>query len=306
MTEQTDGQYVEFAVTVQADRTDEAIARLQARGIEYVWMDTLIETFVTPDGYGFQEADVDEVVIRAYEAVDGELNEAALTRLQEEVSEWMGALARGVQASIPQAVTEDPVYEFTPVEVRQGLVIRPPWDEERPAGETTLWIEPSAAFGTGLHPTTRHCLEMIDDAVRAGDHVADIGAGSGILSIFAKKKGAAHVVAVDINPSSASAIEHHMDLNSVDGIEISIGDVADELAGVEDAYDLVVVNIGGKEAMELSSLLIGLTKPDGRLILSGIVEWIEADVTRHYAELGFLAAERRQGDEWVTLLVKRS
>jgi len=299
-------QYVEYAVTVEAERTDEAIARLQGRGIEYVWMDTLIETFVTPDGYGFEESEVDEVVIRAYETVEGALDEARLRALEQRIIEWMGPLARQVAAAIPAAVTEDPVYEFTPVEVRQGLVIRPPWDESRPEGETTLWIEPSAAFGTGLHPTTRHCLELMDDHVRPGDAVADLGAGSGILSIFARKKGAERVLAVDINPSSESAIEHHMELNAVEGVDVRIADAHEAFAGVEAAFDLVAVNVGGQEAIDWSPLLTRIVKADGGLLLSGIVEWIEQQVVEHYAGLGFDVAERRQGEEWVTLLVART
>ena len=303
MSETNEPQYIEYALTVDAERQDDAIARLQGRGIEYVWVDAPIETFVTEDGYGFQEADVEKVTVRAYEEVAEAITPELLERHEREMTAWMGDLAHTLTAAIPQAVTEDPVYEFQAIEVHPGLVIRPPWDEERPEGETTLVIEPSAAFGTGEHPTTRHCLELIDEVVQPGDAVADLGAGSGILSILARKKGACPVVAIDLNPSAESLIAYHMELNAVDGIDIRIRDVFEEFADAENRFDLVAVNIGGKEAMMLAEVCTRIAKPTGRLLLSGIVEWIEDEVRACFEGLGCRVEARRQGDEWVTLLL---
>lgn len=304
MSDTTEPQYIEYALTVDAERQDEAIARLQGRGIEYVWVDAPIETFVTEDGYGFQEADVERVTVRAYEEVAEEITPDLLAQREREMTEWMGGLAHSLHAAIPQAVTEDPVYQFHAIEVRPGLVIRPPWDEERAEGETTLIIEPSAAFGSGEHPTTRHCLELIDEVVRPDDAVADLGAGSGILSILARKKGASPVIAIDLNPSADSLIRYHMELNGVEGIDIRINDVFEEFAAVENRFDLVAVNIGGKEAMMLADVCTRIVKPTGHLLLSGIVEWIEADVQACFEKLGYCVEARRQGGEWVTLLLK--
>ena len=304
MSDTTEPQYIEYALTVDAKRQDEAIARLQGRGIEYVWVDAPIETFVTEDGYGFQEADVERVTVRAYEELAEEITPDLLARRESEMTEWMGDLAHSLLAAIPQAVTEDPMYEFHAIAVRPGLVIRPPWDEERPEGETTMIIEPSAAFGTGEHPTTRHCLELIDEVVQPGDAMADLGAGSGILSILARKKGASPVLAIDLNPSADSLIRYHMELNDVEGIDIRIHDVFEEFADVENRFDLVAVNIGGKEAMMLADVCTRIVKTTGHLLLSGIVEWIEADVHACFENLGYGVEARRQGDEWVTLLLK--
>jgi ribosomal protein L11 methyltransferase len=304
MSETLEPRYVEYVLTVASEQTDEAIARLQERGIEYVWIDTPIETFVTPDGYGFQEVAVEQTTVRAYEETAQELTPDVLAQLREKLRAWLGDLAAKVDAVEPQAVTEDPLYEFAAVEVRPGLVIRPPWDEERPVGESTIVIEPSAAFGTGLHPSTRHCVELIDDLVQPGDAVADLGAGSGILSIMARKKGANPVVAIDLNPSAESAIAYHMELNGVDGIDVHINDVFAEFAEVSGRFDLVAVNIGGKEAMELAGLCTRIVKGSGTLLLSGIVEWIEQEVVDCYEALGYRVVERRQGEEWVTIALK--
>ncbi|TCP55660.1 ribosomal protein L11 methyltransferase [Tumebacillus sp. BK434] len=305
MSEAQEPRYVEYALAVDSERAEEAIAKLQMRGIEYVWIDAPFETFVTEDGYGYQEVETERTTVRAYEEVGEEPTDELLAKLRGEIEALLGPLAHEVTASVPQAVTEDPVYEFTALEVRPGLMIRPPWDEERVAEETTILIEPSAAFGTGLHPTTRHCLELIDDMVRPGDAVADLGAGSGILSLLARMKGADPVVAVDLNPSAESSIGYHMELNGIEGIAIIIGDVFTEFADAEHRFDMVAVNIGGKEAIELAPLLTRIVKQEGVLLLSGIVEWIEAQVTDAFAALGWSVAERRQGEEWVTLAVKR-
>jgi ribosomal protein L11 methyltransferase len=307
VSEATEPRYVEYALTVKSSDVDVVIARLQERGIEYAWIDAPIETFVTPDGYGFEEVETDKTTVRAYEEVDAavELTPEKLDELRQTISEWVGTMAEQVEAVVPEPVTADPVYEFTAVQVREGLMIRLPWDEEREAGERTLIIEPSAAFGTGMHPTTRHCLELIDEVVEAGHNVADLGAGSGILSLLARMKGADKVIAVDLNPSAESAIQYHMELNGISDIEIVIGDVFTEFADTTNFFDLVAVNIGGKEAMELSPICSQIVKQNGYLLLSGIVEWIEEDVTTHYAGLGYGITARRQGDEWVTLLLKR-
>jgi ribosomal protein L11 methyltransferase len=297
--------YVEYAMTVDAQRSDEAVARLQGRGIEYVWVDAPIETFVIEDGYDYREADVERLTVRAYEEVADDLTPERLEELRKAVADWMDGLAAEVTAQVPPPVTPDPVYEFTAIEVKPGLVIRPPWDEERGEGETTLLIEPSAAFGTGLHPTTRHCVELIDDLVLPGHAVADLGAGSGILSIMARKKGAERVVAVDLNPAAESTIAYHMELNGVSGVEVVIGDVHEVFSGQYDRYDLVAVNIGGKEAILLADLCARIVKPEGTLLLSGIVEWIEGDVQAEYEALGYRVFGRRQGDEWVTLALMK-
>lgn len=298
-------RYVEYALRVDADRTEEAIARLQGKGIEYVWEEAPIETFITPDGYGFQEAEVEQIVVRAYEETAEELTQEFLARLQAEMVAWMGDLAHTVEATVPQAVTEDPVYQFSAVEVKSDLVIRPPWDEERREGERTIVIEPAAAFGTGEHPTTRHCLELMDELVQEGDAVADLGAGSGILSLFARMKGAQEVLAIDLNPSAESTIAYLMELNGIAGIEVRIADVFVEFAETKQHYDLVAVNIGGQEAIDLAALCLQIVKTDGVLLLSGIVEWIEQEVIATYHNLGWTVTNRRQGEEWVTLALKK-
>ncbi|KEO81095.1 50S ribosomal protein L11 methyltransferase [Tumebacillus flagellatus] len=298
-------RYVEYALTVEGHRTDDAIARLQGKGIEYVWEEAPIETFVTPDGYGFQEAEVEQVTVRAYEETEEELTPDVLERLRTEMAAWMGDLALTVDAVIPQAVTEDPVYQFTAIEVKPGLVIRPPWEEERGEGERTIVIEPAAAFGTGEHPTTRHCLELLDEILQTGDAFADLGAGSGILSLFARMKGAEDVLAIDLNPSAESAIHYLMELNGVSGIDVKIADVFAEFAETKHRFDVVAVNIGGQEAIDLLPLCLRIVKPDGTLLLSGIVEWIEEQVVATYAEQGWQVTSRLQGGEWVTLAVKQ-
>ncbi|MBL0386726.1 50S ribosomal protein L11 methyltransferase [Tumebacillus sp. ITR2] len=299
-------RYVEYALTVEADRTEDVIARLQGRGIEYVWEEAPIETFVTPDGYGFQEAEVEQVVVRAYEETQEELTPEVLERLRIEMTEWMGNLAYSIEARIPQAVTEDPVYQFNAIEIKPDLVIRPPWDEERREGERTIVIEPGAAFGTGEHPTTRHCLELLDELLQEGEAFADFGAGSGILSLFARMKGASEVVAIDLNPSAKSAVEYLMELNGVSGIDVRIADVFAEFAETVDHFDVVAVNIGGQEVIDLAALCLRIVRTDGTLLLSGIVEWIEEQVVSTYSELGWHVTSRLQGDEWVTLAVKKA
>jgi ribosomal protein L11 methyltransferase len=103
--------------------------------------------------------------------------------------------------------------------IGRALVVRPSWVDYRlKGGETVIQIDPGMAFGTGQHPTTAMCLRALEDLVRPGSSVLDLGSGSGILSIAAAKLGAARVLALDIDAQAVKATGENAGINGVLGV----------------------------------------------------------------------------------------
>ena len=153
-------------------------------------------------------------------------------------------------------------------QVSANLVIAPMWKRYDPAvGERVIRIEPGATFGMGDHPTTVLCLQAIE-ARPPGDRVLDVGCGSGVLAIAAVVLGAAHAVAVDINPASVEVTtENALNNGVLDRISVS----NDPLSVVQGSFDLVLANILAPALIELADDLKRCLAPNGNLVISGIL-----------------------------------
>lgn len=194
-----------------------------------------------------------------------------------------------------------------PRRLTERLVVKPSWAEWPLApGEVVLEIDPKMAFGTGEHATTRGCLRLLDRAIRRGDRVLDVGAGSAILSIAAARLGAREVIAIEHDPDANLNARENIERNGVADRVVLVEALADaELLGELGAFDLVVANI-----------LSGIIKPllpafaaaisnsaTGRLIVSGILQSEHAAVVAAAAAAGLRAEEVDAEDEWWSALL---
>ncbi len=152
----------------------------------------------------------------------------------------------------------------------RALVVKPSWTHYRlKRGEIVIDIDPGMAFGTGQHPTTAMCLRALEDHVRPGSRVLDLGCGSGILAIAAAKLGAEQVLALDIDPNAVRAAQENASANGVaDVIDVREGTV-DVASG---PFDLIVANISGLTLERLAVQLARPLRPGGWLIASGFLE----------------------------------
>lgn len=165
--------------------------------------------------------------------------------------------------------------QFDPVEITPEFWVVPSWHTAPEEARTVLRLDPGLAFGTGTHPTTGMCLRWI--AQHPGQaSVLDYGCGSGILAIGAALCGAAHVVAVDIDPAAVLASQANAAANRV---QITSG--TPELA--IGSYALVVANILATPLKVLAPLLCSHVAPGGRLLLAGILERQCEELTQAYA-----------------------
>ncbi len=187
-----------------------------------------------------------------------------------------------------------------PFELVEGVIVDP-WGEYDGDG-IVLRIEPGMAFGTGLHPTTRMCAEFISKYVKAGVNLLDVGTGTGILAILAKKLGAEHVVAVDCDETALEIAKENALKNEVD-IEIVKSDLLSEVTG---EFDIVVANIVPNVLLKLSEEVERVMKPDGVLILSGLDVQSEVNVLRSYTRLSFEILDRKVEGDWVSLVLRSS
>lgn len=191
-----------------------------------------------------------------------------------------------------------------PRRVTDRLVVTPTWEvPDRRPGDLVVALDPGMAFGTAEHATTRGCLRLLDGTVSPGDRVADIGAGSAILSVAAALLGAGGVLAVESDPYAVEAARENVGRNGVaDRVEVEerLADVPWlETAG---PLDGIVANIERGVVVPLLPGLRGALRPGGWLILSGIQEF-EASAVRNAAgaEGLTLAREDREDGWWSAL-----
>jgi ribosomal protein L11 methyltransferase len=189
---------------------------------------------------------------------------------------------------------------FRPLHVTERFVVRPPWESYVAAqGEQVIEIDPGMAFGTGSHETTTLCVKALEEAVKEGDRLIDVGAGSGILSIVAILLGASGATAVEIDPDAVRAAAENFARNHVtERIELHAGDIRDYEGA---AFDLVVANLTSGLICAILPHLARLLKRDGRLILSGLLAEEADKMTAAIEAGGFRLRHREVKGEWLLL-----
>ena len=195
---------------------------------------------------------------------------------------------------------------YRPISIGERLVVVPAWLESPDPGRIAIRMDPGMAFGTGTHPTTQLCLELLETYL-PGDAAAviDVGCGSGILAVGALKLGARAALGVDIDPEAVQAAQANAELNGVaERLDVKLGSVAEILgegASLKRA-PLVLANILAPVIVRLlDDGLANLLDPGGVLILSGILDEQAAEVEAALRAHGLVLLERRQIADWVAL-----
>jgi ribosomal protein L11 methyltransferase len=185
--------------------------------------------------------------------------------------------------------------------------VTPPWlPPPKNNRRMVITIEPGMAFGTGTHATTRGCLEFLEAAAgffRGKDFAAlDVGTGSGILAIALAKLGARSIWAVDSDPLALKVARENLSRN---GAQKNVHLFGGKLSRISRSFPLVVANLTAETILGLADALAQKVKPQGHLILSGILRQQARAVGRRFGAEGFVLLRRKQEKEWVTLLLKR-
>ena len=194
---------------------------------------------------------------------------------------------------------------YEPARITHDLTIVPSWtDYEATPGEKIIKLDPGMAFGTGTHPTTKMSLFALEQVLRGGETVIDVGTGSGVLSIASSLLGAKEIYAYDLDDVAVRVAQENIALNpGMDNIQVAAGDL---LRGVDLEADVIVANILADVLIHLTEDAYRLVKDQGYLILSGIIseKW---DMVRASAEAAgfFLETQMIQG-EWNACVFKKT
>lgn len=185
--------------------------------------------------------------------------------------------------------------------VTDKITVVPDWIEYTPKeGEIIIKMEPGCAFGTGTHETTQLCMRAIQNHMKQGSSVADIGMGSGILSVLAKKFGASYVYGCDNDDTVIDVAKENAVKNCVECV-FELG-TADK---INDKFDFVCANILHNVLAEIMPDLKNLMKEDGLLSLSGILEEKAPVVVNAINKCGLKIVEQDRINQWVGFLVRR-
>ncbi|GMV32552.1 50S ribosomal protein L11 methyltransferase [Chloroflexi bacterium CFX5] len=260
------------------------------------------------------------ITVRAYLEVNDQLEE---TRQKVEESLFYLGMIQPVPTPIYRQIADQNWMEawrqhYKPILIGERLLILPAWLENPDPKRIPIKIDPGMAFGTGTHPTTQLCLELMERSVSsnwvpalsaAEGLVIDVGCGSGILSIAALKLGAKKVLGVDTDIESVKNSRENADLNGI-GEELILGQgsVGEILAGQFpfQSAPLVAANILAPVLIRLFDAgLADLIQPNGEIILSGILDHQAESVMQAGQAKGLKRGEVRQMKDWVAVSMTR-
>jgi len=192
---------------------------------------------------------------------------------------------------------------YKPVQISERFWIKPSW-EEIPENNQQLVIEldPGMAFGTGTHPTTILCIKALEEVIKGGEEVIDVGCGTGVLSIAAAKLGAKNVLALDLDSVAVESAGQNIAINSVDNrVRVRQNNL---LEGIDQQVEVIVANILAEVILRFIDSAKGLLKEKGYFITSGIIN-TKADLVREaLEEAGFRIVKKLDQEDWVAFIAK--
>lgn len=220
-------------------------------------------------------------------------------------------LATGIEGAIKTTGVQQEDWEtawkqyYHPIAIGKHLAIVPSWETyPNVENRVILTLDPGMAFGTGTHETTFLCLEILDEKVKGGETVLDIGTGSGILAVSALLLGAKSAIGIDIDPMCVRTASENAQRNGVeDKFLAKIGDLADQTKG---AYTIITANIVADAIKKLAPEVPALLAEDGIFIASGIIQERGDEVTAALKQNNLQVVRRYDKNGWVALLAVKA
>lgn len=299
--------WIEITMRVDGEAAEAVADLLQRYGHQGV---SIEQEGIPPDEWDEDEIPrPQQLTVRAYIPADERLEES---KLQLETALGHMSMMYPMPTPTYAIVKEEDWAEawkanYHPVRIGRKLFIRPLWVEvETAPDDLVIALDPGMAFGTGTHPTTYLCLETLEDLVKPGVNVLDLGSGSGILAVAAAKLGASHVLALDIDPIAVKAASENAVQNGVaEKITSQEGSLASVITSAR-RFDLAVVNILARIIIQMCSEGLGqVIRPGGLAIFSGIIDTQADDVEAALRLTGLTPYARRQMGDWMVIEARR-
>ena len=252
----------------------------------------------------------EDTLVHAYfptETTSRETIESLRARLAALTPEWLGFDAGKRELEIANVREEDWAENwkkyYKPFRVGRHLVVHPVWEKYEPqAGDKIISIDPGMAFGNGTHETTSMCLGLVEDYIKPGYEVLDVGTGSGILAIASVLMGAQSALGVDLDPVAVRVANENIERNGLsDRVHAQVGDL---VKGIDTQADVVFANIIADAVIMLSRAVRAHMKPGGVFICSGIILEREQDVLDALSEAGFTVDRIEHRGEWSAIAAR--
>jgi ribosomal protein L11 methyltransferase len=302
-----DPHWLEISMTIDpelAEAVSELISRFVSNGV-------VVESGVTYHDAEDEGTPFGPARVYGYLAIDEHIEE---TRQRLEEGLWHLSQIQPLPEPTYRTIQDEDwmtawKQHYQPIQIGKRLLILPAWIEDPNQGRIAVKIDPSMAFGTGTHPTTQLCMELLEVTVQPGQPAIDVGCGSGILSIGAVKLGASPVLAVDIDNAAILSTKENAQANGVlEQIETGLGSVREIRDGKFSIRQapLVLANILAPVIIRMfDDGLADLAAPGGKMVLSGILAEQAQGVVEAAEKKGFKKVEIRQITDWVAILLSR-
>lgn len=273
---------------------DNIIELLQINDIFNVFYESPLEITTDEYGYGYLEKEVDTIDIKiAYDEQFKNLN-----LFKDKISSLLNSQC----ISLEEINYNYDTYDFPTININENWVLASPDEDICDKNINKISFISQGAFGTGLHETTKDLLNIILTKIDLHNKkVLDIGTGSGILSIASAIIGASKVTALDIR-DVRDEVELNSSLNGVYNIQTLVGDALNGEVKIEDKFDWIYINIGGEETELFMDFIKEHLLPDGKLLVSGLVEWSFDKVQTIIENHGFKLTDKFQSNEWITAI----
>ncbi len=220
--------------------------------------------------------------------------------------------AMGLDCDIELIGVDDEDWEnnwkrfYKPLKIGNRLMIVPMWEDYEVKGdELVIKMDPGLAFGSGTHETTRLCATLIEKHMQPGDHVLDVGTGSGILAICESKLGAKDINAYDIDPVAVRVAKENAEKNDVHNVTCGVSDLLKDVDMTGGLYDFVSANIVSDIIMRMAPDLGRVTKIGATVCVSGVIDEYAKDVIDCMERNGFGISDIMSDNGWKGIVFKR-
>ena len=299
---------IQITVPQQYAETAEAIATMVSNGGIY------IEDYRDLEQQAWEIAHVDLIeqdlldqprdIVKVHMYLAPDENPAEILPLFKERLEASGVEYKLETSGIEQEDWQNAWKKYYhAMDIGQRLAIVPGW-ETYDTDRIVITMDPGMAFGTGTHETTNLCLEALDEFVKGGERLLDIGTGSGILAIAALLLGAKSAEGVDIDPMCVRTAGENARLNGVqEQFQVLVGDLSDQ---AEVRYDIITANIVAAAILSLAPDLPALMGPDTLFIASGIIDQKKDEVIAGLQKVGLQVVDVREKRGWECILARKA
>lgn len=271
---------------------DNTIELLQINDIFNVFYESPLEITTDDYGYGYIEKDNEDIILKV--AFQGSKESL------DDFTDGLKSILNIDYISIEETNYDYSDFNFPAIHIDDNWVLASP-DEDFPDKKKINFIS-QGAFGTGLHETTQDILRLIlNDLDLNEKKLLDIGTGSGILSIASSIVGASEIIAVDIRDVK-DEVELNASLNGLTNINTIVGNILDDPTLITDNFHWIFINIGGEETKMFMDFISKHLYPQGKLLVSGLVEWSFNEIKDNVESYGFKLIKKLQSNEWVTAI----